>query len=496
MAGAMLSNYSRCVPRALFRIVSSPTTNARAARSLHQRRGKGRVLAAISGEQQFPEGTKAAVCTKNNFNQHWKTHVRHIRSTSSLWELKDVTVPPFAESVSEGDVRWDKKAGDQVKEDDVLCEIETDKTSVPVPTPVSGVIKEIFAKDGDTVKAGQKLCSIDVGASGGAAPAAAKADAPKPTPPPPPPPSPAAAAPKPAAPTPQPTQVTPPPPPPKPTTPPASRPPTPQAPTASMPVAAIKHAQSLEGARVQLPPEDYSREIIGTRTEQRVKMNRMRLRIAERLKDAQNTNAMLTTFNEIDMSQIMEFRKANQEMFMKKYGLKLGFMSAFIAASSYALKDQPVVNAVIDGNEIVYRDFVDISVAVATPKGLVVPVLRSVENKNFAEIEIALAALGDKAKKGKISVEDMDGGTFTISNGGVFGSLMGTPIINPPQSAILGMHGVFDRPIAVKGQVVIRPMMYIALTYDHRLIDGREAVMFLRKIKNAVEDPRVILAGL
>lgn len=311
------------------------------------------------------------------------------------------------------------------------------------------MIKELFVKDGDTVKAGQKLCSLDIGATGGNV--AAAAEAPKAAaapPPPPPPPSPPKAA---GAPPPPP----PPPPPPSaaPVSPPAARPPPPQAPTASMPVAAIKHAQSLEGAKVQLPPLDYAREIIGTRTEQRVKMNRMRLRIAERLKDAQNTNAMLTTFNEIDMSHIMEFRKQNQEAFTKKYGLKMGFMSPFIAASAYALKDQPVVNAVIDGTDIVYRDYVDVSVAVATPKGLVVPVLRSVENKNFAEIEIALAAVGDKARKGKISVEDMDGGTFTISNGGVFGSLMGTPIINPPQSAILGMHGVFDRPVAVKGQV-------------------------------------------
>ncbi|XP_054011962.1 dihydrolipoyllysine-residue succinyltransferase component of 2-oxoglutarate dehydrogenase complex, mitochondrial isoform X2 [Hylaeus anthracinus] len=401
-------------------------------------------------------------------------------------------VPAFAESVSEGDVRWEKKIGDQVKEDDVLCEIETDKTSVPVPAPGSGVLKEIFAKDGDTVKPGQKLCTIDIGATGGAAPAA---EAPKPEAPAPPP-TPAAAPPPPPPPPPTPSQAAAPPPPAAAPPPPAARPPPPQAPKASMPVAAIKHAQSLEGAKVQLPPADYTREIIGTRTEQRVKMNRMRLRIAERLKDAQNTNAMLTTFNEIDMSRIMEFRKAHQESFTKKYGLKLGFMSPFIAASAYALKDQPVVNAVIDGTDIVYRDYVDISVAVATPKGLVVPVIRSVENKNFAEIEIALAAISDKARKGKISVEDMDGGTFTISNGGVFGSLMGMPIINPPQSAILGMHGVFDRPIALKGEVVIRPMMYVALTYDHRLIDGREAVMFLRKIKEAVEDPRIILAGL
>ncbi|XP_020706187.2 dihydrolipoyllysine-residue succinyltransferase component of 2-oxoglutarate dehydrogenase complex, mitochondrial isoform X2 [Athalia rosae] len=480
---AMLSNYSRCVPRVITRFA---LRHARVTRSLHQ---EGRVLTG-----RIISGLAKTSSTRTNFSQHWKVHVRHIRSTSALWELKDVTVPPFAESVSEGDVRWDKKVGDQVKEDDVLCEIETDKTSVPVPAPVSGVIKEIFSNDGDTVKAGQKLCSIEVGATGGAAPSSAKAEVPKSAPTAPAPPKAATVpSPPPSAPTPSPAQVAQPP---KTITPPAARPPPPQAPTASMPVAAIKHAQSLEGARVQLPPDDYSREIIGTRTEQRVKMNRMRLRIAERLKDAQNTNAMLTTFNEIDMSYLMDFRKANQEAFTKKYGLKLGFMSAFIAASSYALKDQPVVNAVIDGNEIVYRDYVDISVAVATPKGLVVPVLRSVENKNFAEIEIALAALGDKAKKGKISVEDMDGGTFTISNGGVFGSLMGTPIINPPQSAILGMHGVFDRPIALKGQVVIRPMMYIALTYDHRLIDGREAVMFLRKIKSGVEDPRIILAGL
>ncbi|KAJ8926061.1 hypothetical protein NQ315_009916 [Exocentrus adspersus] len=225
-------------------------------------------------------------------------------------------------------------------------------------------------------------------------------------------------------------------------------------------------------------------------------MNRMRLKIAQRLKEAQNTNAMLTTFNEIDMTNIMEFRKQNQEAFQKKFGLKLSFMSPFLKASAYALQDQPVVNAVIDGNEIVYRDYVDISVAVATPKGLVVPVIRNVERMNFAEIEQAMAVLADKARKGQIAVEDMDGGTFTISNGGVFGSLMGTPIINPPQSAILGMHGTFERPIALKGQVVIRPMMYVALTYDHRLIDGREAVLFLRKIKQAVEDPRTILAGL
>lgn len=476
----MLSNCSRFAPRAITR---SNVLRGKVTRSLYS---QGRTV-IIHAEHE--SNGKISLCRKYKGIRHWINHSRHIHSTSSLWEIREVVVPAFAESVSEGDVRWEKKVGDQVKEDDVLCEIETDKTSVPVPSPGSGVIKELFVQDGDTVKPGQKLCSIDIGATGGAA--AAPSEAPKPAaaaPSPPPPPTPKAEEPKPATPPPKPAAPSVPPP--------AAKPPPPAAPTASMPVAAIKHAQSLESAKVQLPPTDYSREIIGTRTEQRVKMNRMRQRIAERLKEAQNTNAMLTTFNEINMSRIIEFRKAHQESFTKKYGIKLSFMSPFIAASAYALKDQPVVNAVIDGTEIIYRDYVDISVAVATPKGLVVPVLRSVENKNYAEIEIALAALSDKARKGKITVEDMDGGTFTISNGGVFGSLLGTPIINPPQSAILGMHGVFDRPVAIKGQVVIQPMMYVALTYDHRLIDGREAVYFLRKIKDGIEDPSIILAGL
>merc|ERR1711872_1046875 len=247
---------------------------------------------------------------------------------------------------------------------------------------------------------------------------------------------------------------------------------------------------------VRLPPADPTTSIAGTRSEHRVKMNRMRQKIASRLKEAQNTNAMLTTFNELDMSNIMQLRKENQDAFVKKHGIKMGFMSAFVKASAYALTKQPTVNAVIDGQEILYRDYVDISVAVATPKGLVVPVLRNAEGMTYADIEKGIAALGQKAKNNDLAVEDMDGGTFTISNGGVFGSLFGTPIINPPQSAILGMHGVFERPVVRNGQVVIRPMMYIALTYDHRLVDGREAVTFLRTIKNAVEDPRVMLLDL
>jgi len=209
-----------------------------------------------------------------------------------------------------------------------------------------------------------------------------------------------------------------------------------------------------------------------------------------------STCAMLTTFNEIDMSNIMEMSNKYKDTFAKKHSLKLGFMSAFVKATAFALQDQPVVNAVIDEAEIVYRDYIDISVAVSTPKGLVVPVLRNVEGMNYADIEKTINALGEKARDGKLAIEEMDGGTFTISNGGVFGSMFVTPIINPPQSAILGMHAIFERPVNVGGKVEIRPMMYVALTYDHRLVDGREAVTFLRKIKSAVEDPRVLLLDL
>ncbi|XP_001944020.2 dihydrolipoyllysine-residue succinyltransferase component of 2-oxoglutarate dehydrogenase complex, mitochondrial [Acyrthosiphon pisum] len=408
---------------------------------------------------------------------------RYFQTSAILWEEHVLKTPAFADSVSEGDMRWEKNVGDTVAVDEVVCEIETDKTSVPVPSPVNGIVAQRLVEDGATVKAGQDLCTITI-TEGGPAPAKAAPkveatpkveDTPKAAEPVPPV-AVAAAAPVPATPPPQ-----------------VSQPPPPR--VAAPPAAAPKMSQQ-QTATVKVPPTDPTKEIAGTRSEHRVKMNRMRLRIAQRLKDAQNTNAMLTTFNEIDMSSIMDFRKTNLDTFQKKHGLKLGFMSAFLKASAYALQDQPVVNAVIEGNEIIYRDYVDISVAVATPKGLLVPVVRNVQDMNYADIEKTIAALGEKAKRGAIDVEDMDGGTFTVSNGGVFGSLMGTPIINPPQSAILGMHGIFERPIAVKGQVVIRPMMYIALTYDHRLVDGREAVLFLRKIKAAIEDPRIIVAGL
>ncbi|XP_026725632.1 dihydrolipoyllysine-residue succinyltransferase component of 2-oxoglutarate dehydrogenase complex, mitochondrial-like [Trichoplusia ni] len=419
------------------------------------------------------------------------TQVASIHFTNPLLAEQDVMTPSFPDSVSEGDVKLDKKVGDAVAADEVVLEIETDKTAIPVMAPGHGIIKELYVKDGDTVKAGQKLFRMEM--TDAAPKKAAAAPAPEPpkaaAPPPP-----AAAAPPP--PPPPPAAAVPPPPPPQAPPAPKATPPPAAAPISSIPVAAIRHAQAIETATVKVPPTDYSKEMSGTRAEQRVKMNRMRQRIAQRLKEAQNTNAMLTTFNEIDMSHIMAFRKKHLDAFTKKHGVKLGLMSPFVKAAANALMDQPVINAVIEENEIIYRDYVDISVAVATPKGLVVPVVRNVQNMTYADIELTIAGLAQKAKSGKLTIEEMDGGTFTISNGGVFGSLMGTPIINPPQSAILGMHGIFERPIALNGQVVIRPMMYIALTYDHRLIDGREAVLFLRKIKEGVEDPATIVAGM
>ncbi|XP_045064997.1 dihydrolipoyllysine-residue succinyltransferase component of 2-oxoglutarate dehydrogenase complex, mitochondrial [Coregonus clupeaformis] len=391
-------------------------------------------------------------------------------------EVITVKTPAFAESVTEGDVRWEKAVGDSVKEDEVVCEIETDKTSVQVPSPAAGVIEELLVPDGEKVEGGQALFKLRKGAVAAQAaetPAASVAAPPPPAAATPPSPAPSAVGPIPT------------------TMPPV--PPVPGAAISAIPVSAIKPtaAPASPAAVTDGRPKP-------DRTEHRVKMNRMRLRIAQRLKEAQNTCAMLTTFNEVDMSNISEMRKAYKDAFLKKHNIKLGFMSAFVKASAYALMEQPAVNGVIDDTtkEIVYRDYVDISVAVATPKGLVVPVIRGVEGMNFADIEKTINKLGEKARKNELAVEDMDGGTFTISNGGVFGSMFGTPIINPPQSAILGMHGIFERPVAIGGKVEIRPMMYVALTYDHRLIDGREAVTFLRKIKTVVEDPRVLLLDM
>ncbi|KAF6200239.1 hypothetical protein GE061_006542 [Apolygus lucorum] len=390
-----------------------------------------------------------------------------------------VNAPRFPESVAEGDLRWSKKEGDAVHVDEVICEIETDKTALPVPTPVSGTLVKLLAPDGATVHENQPLFIVKAGAG----PAPSKAPDSAKTPP----------SPKPAA---APAVKAPPAPAAPPPAPIAKPPPSSGPAPSAIPSLKRPPGKAMDSVIVKVPPDDPTKEITGTRSEFKVPMNKMRQKIGQRLKEAQNTYAMLTTFNEIDMSSIIAFRKTNQDAFSKKHGVKLGFMSAFIKAASYALQDQPVINAVIEGTEILYRDYVDISVAVATPKGLVVPVLRNVEHMNYGDIEKGLVLLAEKAKKGSLAVEDMAGGTFTITNGGVFGSLLSTPIINMPQAAILGMHATFDRPVAVKGKVEIRPMMYIALTYDHRLVDGREAVLFLRKIKAAVEDPRIIVAGV
>jgi len=378
-----------------------------------------------------------------------------------------VECPPFADSISEGDISWMKEVGDSVSLDETVGEVETDKTSLPVNAPAAGTVTKLLVEDGETVTPGTPLFEMEEGA-GGAAPAAPAAKAAAPAEP-----AAPAAAPVAAAAAPIPTEA------PK------------AAPVPSKPMSSSKTDFTAPAPAV-LGSAGPSRE------ERRVKMTRMRTRIAQRLKDAQNTCAMLTTFNELDMSGILQMRKEYKDLFEKSHDQKLGFMSAFIKAAATGLVQEPAVNAVIDDatNEIIFRDFVDVSFAAATPKGLVVPVIRNVESMSILDIERELARLAGLARAGALSVEDMEGGTFTISNGGVFGSLFGTPIINPPQSAILGMHGTFERPVAINGKVEIRPMMYVALTYDHRLIDGREAVTFLKGIKQKVEDPRRLLLDL
>ncbi|XP_046848376.1 dihydrolipoyllysine-residue succinyltransferase component of 2-oxoglutarate dehydrogenase complex, mitochondrial-like [Xenia sp. Carnegie-2017] len=403
-------------------------------------------------------------------------------------DLRTVKTPPFPDSVTEGDIRWEKEEGEAIEEDEVIGEIETDKTALPVTSPVAGVIKKFLVDDGSTVEKGQDLLVVDASGEGGLTTSKVADETEQ---------SKVETPPEPLQPKVEtsertaekvvPREI------------PSAPPPVPE-----IPKEPLKIVTPTPPPLPQSPPSTEADKGIpgtatgGNRNETRVKMTRMRLRIAGRLKEAQNTTAMLTTFNEVDMSNIMEMRAQHKEAFFKKHNVKLGFMSAFIKASAHALQELPVVNAVIDDddNQIIYRDYIDISVAVATPKGLVVPVIRNVETMNFADIEKTINALGEKARDGSLAIEDMDGGTFTISNGGVFGSLMGTPIINPPQSAILGIHAINDRPVALNGKVEIRPMMYLALTYDHRLIDGREAVTFLRKIKTTVEDPRKILLDL
>ncbi|KAJ5652526.1 Biotin/lipoyl attachment [Penicillium longicatenatum] len=384
---------------------------------------------------------------------------------------KVVQVPQMAESITEGTLKqFSKQIGDFVERDEEIATIETDKIDVSVNAPESGTIKEFLVSEEDTVTVGQDLVKLELGdaPTGGKKEAAPeKAE------------EPAAEKPKESAPEPVKTEET------------QSKETKPQA---SKPAAPEKPKEPKK-----TPKAETSKPTLGNREERRVKMNRMRLRIAERLKQSQNTAASLTTFNEVDMSSLMELRKLYKDDVLKKTGVKLGFMSAFSRACVLAMKDIPAVNASIEGpnggDTIVYRDYVDISVAVATEKGLVTPVVRNTETMDLVGIEQSIADLGKKARDNKLTIEDMAGGTFTISNGGVFGSLMGTPIINLPQTAVLGLHAIKDKPVVVNGKIEIRPMMYLALTYDHRLLDGREAVTFLVKVKEYIEDPRRMLLG-
>lgn len=380
----------------------------------------------------------------------------------------------MAESITEGTLSsFSKNVGDFINQDDLLATIETDKIDVEVNAPISGTITDLLVNPDDTVTVGQELAKIEPGEApaGGAAPK--KEEEPKKE----------EAAPKkeeaaPAS-TPKKEEAAP-----APAPAPAPTPKKESAPPSS-------EASKSTSGKV---PENINPFGNFSRSEERIKMNRMRMRIAERLKEAQNTAASLTTFNEIDMSSLMEMRKLYKDEFIKKSGIKMGFMGAFSKASALAAKDIPAVNGAIEnGNTMVFRDYMDLSIAVATPKGLVTPVVRNAESLSVLEIENEIVQLGKKARDGKLTLEDMTGGTFTISNGGVFGSLFGTPIINMPQTAVLGLHGIKERAVVVNGKLESRPMMYVALTYDHRLLDGREAVTFLRTVKELIEDPRKML---
>ncbi|WP_172299299.1 2-oxoglutarate dehydrogenase complex dihydrolipoyllysine-residue succinyltransferase [Pseudoruegeria sp. HB172150] len=403
----------------------------------------------------------------------------------------DVIVPTLGESVTEATVAtWFKKVGDSVSADEMLCELETDKVSVEVPAPAAGTLQEILKGEGETVEAGGKLAILS---TGGAAPAASPSaekveqdaeyaeevksksgkdveDAPSAK------------------------KLM------------AEKGLSPDQVTgsgkdgrimkedvlkaATQPATAPAQAPAAKPApRAPVPAEDASRE-------ERVRMTRLRQTIARRLKDAQNTAAMLTTYNEVDMTEVMALRSEYKDLFEKKHGVKLGFMSFFTKACVHALKEVPDVNAEIDGTDVVYKNFVHMGIAVGTPTGLVVPVVRDADQMSFAEIEKTIAELGIKARDGKLSMADMQGGTFTISNGGVYGSLMSSPILNPPQSGILGMHKIQQRPMVIDGNIVARPMMYLALSYDHRIVDGKGAVTFLVRVKEALEDPRRLLMDL
>ena len=380
-------------------------------------------------------------------------------SCATSWRAPQVVkVPEMAESITEGTLSsFSKDVGEYINQDELLATIETDKIDVEVNAPVSGTITELLVSPDDTVTVGQEIAKIEPGAAPEGAAAAAPKDAKKDE------------APK------------------KEESPKKDEKPAPQKAQTSSPAAASKSSNGNVPEHIN-PFGNFSR------SEERIKMNRMRMRIAERLKEAQNTAASLTTFNEIDMSSLMEMRSLYKDEFVKKTGVKMGFMGAFSRASALAAKDIPAVNGAIEnGNTMVFRDYMDLSIAVATPKGLVTPIVRNAESLSILEIENEISNLGKKARDGKLTLEDMTGGTFTISNGGVFGSLFGTPIINMPQTAVLGLHGIKNRAVVVNGKVESRPMMYVALTYDHRMLDGREAVTFLRTVKELIEDPRKML---
>ena len=403
----------------------------------------------------------------------------------------EVKVPVLGESVSEATIgQWLKAPGEAVKADEPIASLETDKVAIEVMAPVSGVMGAQLAKEGDNVAVGALIATIEEGAAGAATPAAA-APAAAPTPAP-------APAPVEAEPAGDPVALSP-----------AVRraileygidPSTVKGTgkdgrlTKEDVIAAAAAAKSAPPAASVSAPA--AAPAAGARREERVKMTRLRQTIAKRLKDAQDTAALLTTFNDVDMSAVIAAREKYKDVFAQKHGIKLGLMSFFAKASVLALKDIPAVNAQMQGDEIVYFDYVDISVAVSAPNGLVVPVVRDVDKLSFAGIEKAIADYGKRAREGTLTMEDMKGGTFTISNGGVFGGLMSTPIINPPQSAVLGLHRIEDRAVVRNGEIVIRPMMYIALSYDHRIIDGREAVTALKTIKEAIEDPTRLLIDL
>ncbi len=403
--------------------------------------------------------------------------------------IVDVKVPQLSESVAEATMlTWKKKAGEAVAQDEILIEIETDKVVLEVPAPSAGVLAEIVVGDGGTVVSDQVIAKIDSAAKASAATAAAPAAAPAPAPAP----APAAAAP--AA----------------------------TAGAKAMPSAAKLMAENnlsagqvggtgkdgrvtkgdvlatLSGtAPAAKPAVAAAPQVnIGGRPEERVPMSRLRARIAERLLQSQQTNAILTTFNEVNMAPVMAMRNKYKDQFEKEHGTKLGFMSFFVKAAVHALKKYPILNASVDGNDIVYHGYFDIGIAVGSPRGLVVPILRDADQMSLADIEKKIAEFGAKARDGKLSLEELSGGTFSISNGGIFGSMLSTPIINPPQSAILGIHATKDRAVVENGQVVVRPINYLAMSYDHRIIDGREAVLGLVAMKEALEDPARLLLDL